>query len=156
MREATAQLLEQLQKAPWFTAIGQPLAEPDVVRLTKWMDAVAAASDPWWEMLGYQQAIALREAAAADPEAEARWGQVEKELEAQVRALVARQVAPLRAERGFPAQAEMVLGHHLRHALLETEFLDLSEPGYFGEFAQWVLRGRMPCGVDERGQMLIY
>jgi hypothetical protein len=156
MRESTLQLLEQLQKASWFAAIGQPLAERGVVRLTKWMDATAAATDPWWEMMGYQQAMALREAAGADPEAEARWEQVDKELDAQVRPLVARQVAPLRAERGFPAQTEMVLGHHLRHALLETEFLDLPEPGYFVGFAQWILRGRMPCGTDETGRLMVY
>ncbi|HMP04556.1 MAG TPA: hypothetical protein PKC45_18870 [Gemmatales bacterium] len=157
MRDATTQLLQQLQTTPWFTQIGQPLDEPEIMRLGKWMDAMAASADPWWEMVGYQQAVALREAVAgASPEADARWEKLAEQFAAVVRPLVARQVKPLRAERGFPAEAEMILGHHLRHALLELELLAADEPGFFVEYAHWLLRGRMVCGVDENGRVLIY
>ncbi len=157
MRPATSALLSQFQQAQWFSAIGQSLDDPDVVRVTRWMDAIGFITDPWWEMLGYQQGLALQEAAiAADPQVETRWKKMDEELAALVRPLVARQVAPLRAERGFPAEAEMVLGYHLRNALLETELLELPEPGYFREVADWLLRGRLPCGVDESGKLRVY
>lgn len=157
MRDTTTELLRQLQDTPWFTHCGQPVNAPEIKVVTKWLDVVAAMTDPWWEMVGYQQALELREAVIeAAPEGAALWDKHAEQFAAEVRPLVARQVAPVRSKRGFPVEAEMVLGHHLRHALLETELLAPEEPGFFVEYAQWLLRGRFVCGIDKKGRLLIY
>jgi hypothetical protein len=95
-------------------------------------------------------------AAEADPTSKSGWDTLDKQIFEAVRPLVAQQVAPLRAERGFPMQAEIVLGHQIRHALLEEEFLAQVEPGFFKHIALWILRGRYPCGMGEDGRLFIY
>lgn len=157
MNEAASGLLKRLDEADWFGNIGKDLADPSVVHVTRWLDAIAAATDGWWETVGYQFAMALRETVGeADPIASATWETLETELGGAIRPMLARKVKSLRDERGFPLEAEMILGHQVKHAVLEVEFLALPEPGFFGSIAVWVLNGRYPCGVTSDGVLKIY
>jgi hypothetical protein len=152
-----AELLKQLQEANWFASIGRPLDDPHVIRVDKWMAAIASLTDGWWEVCGYERALALRRAAVdGDRELAGAWEQLDEQLVEVVRPLLARQVGPVRAERGFPVEAEMILGHQVRHALLEAQFLGRAAAGFFSEIASWLLRGRLPCGMNQAGKLLVY
>lgn len=157
MQDDSSTLLRDLEEATWFLHIGQPLKERGVLHVTKWIDAVTAATGGWWEMISYRQSIALQDAVVAhDKKQMTEWKRLDRRLHNEVRELTTRKVSLLRAERGFPSEAEMILAYQIRHAVLETEFLGMEEPMLFRVVVSWLLRGRYACGLNGRGRLMVY
>lgn len=157
MRAATKELYDRLRTTPWFTQCGQPLNMRGIKAVSRWLDAVNAMTDGYWEVVGYQQALALREAVEQEnPAGASRWEELTEAWQPLIQKLVAEKIRAIRLERGFPGYGEMILAHNLRHALLEKELLEMEEPGFFVNYAEWILGGRLPCGVDAKGRLMVY
>lgn len=157
MRESTNSLLGELRDLAWFHAAGKPVKDENIVSVTRWLDALGYLESGYWEMLGYQQGIAMEDAVKKFGKGmNKRWKEAVVELRPLAREIVMQNMRPIREKREWPVQVDMIADYDLSYALLEKEFSDLVNSGFFGMKAHWYLQGHLPCGVTEEGKLVIY
>lgn len=156
MTDPCQQLLAQLESTEWFSAVGGAVTDPEVVQVPTWLEALQWFGNGHWEVLGYEQGVALqKEVAAGGKEARRRWKQAVAELTPLARELVMRKAGKVKAERELPTLFLMIVDYDVRHALLEAEFANLVAPGFFTLKANWYLQGHFPCGLTPEGKLVI-
>ena len=146
MHPRTRAALEELERASWFSEVGQPVRGPFVV-LRSWDKAVAScASDEWQDLLleaanRYTESLARR---SADRFQE--WNRIVGEVKPFAEDLVARKAGAVVEAHGLPEIFEDTVRWDILHVCMEAEYADVSPPGFFASQAYWYVQGHFPCG----------
>ena len=90
------------------------------------------------------------------PAREVKSAALVNELRPLAREVVMQKVRPTREKRNWTIQLDMIVDYDLSYALLEREFDEVLELGFFGLKAHWFLEGHLPCGVTEEGALIVY
>jgi hypothetical protein len=159
MHARTRATLEELGRASWFSAVGEPVSGPFVV-LRSWAEAAAScASDTWQELLleasnRYCETIAARSRTRWN-----EWNRIVDEVKPFAEELVERKIRATVEDNGLPKVFEDTVRWDILHVCMEAEYADVSPPGYFASQAYWYVQGHFPCGwvgPFPEGKLVLY
>lgn len=157
MRDGTRALLSAFEDLDWFHAVGKPIQKGDIVHVTRWLDAVGHLTSGWYEMLGYREGTSMQDAVEQSGKGMTqRWKEAEKELRPLARQVVMEKVREIREQRRWTVMLDMIVDYDVSCALLEREFEDVLNAGFFGLKAYWYLQGHLPCGVSPDDKLIVY
>jgi hypothetical protein len=159
MHPRTRATLDELERAPWFSALGAPVSGPFVV-LGSWEEAArSCASGPWQDLLLEASNRYCESLARRDRERWNRWNGVVAQVKPAAADLVRRKVGPVVQAHALPSVVEDTVAWDILHVCMEAEYADVSPPGFFASQAYWYVHGRFPCGWDgpfPEGKLILY
>jgi hypothetical protein len=155
----TRATLDELERAAWFSAVGQPVSGPCVV-LGSWPEAVASCASLEWENLtleaanAYAVQLARRNRVRWD-----RWNDVVKDVKPASEALVARKIRSVVDQHSLPKVFADTVSWDILHVCMEAEYADVFPPGFYASQAYWYVQGHFPCGWEgafPEGKLILY
>lgn len=159
MHPRTTALLENLDRAEWFCAVGVPDSKKVVV-VASWNEAIKSCNTIEWENIGIENANKLsRPVARIDRERFERWNEIVREIKPSVIALVERKIAAVEREHALPKVFRHAVEWDILSAYLEAEYSDLVPLGFYTELASWYMKGHFPCGWEGEypdGRLIVY
>ena len=159
MRAETILELRALEQVPWFRNTGMGKFE-EVVRVTSWLEAVAACASLKWQ--NTQQRAGNRLAAAVQTvswDQHNRWNEILKIADPIIDELLKRDVDPILQTQAIPSIVLKRVRCDLQGFALETEFNEIVEPGFFSRLADYYRRGHFPCGWEgeyPQGRLILF
>jgi hypothetical protein len=159
MHQKTITLLEDFQKAHWFSMVGADDTFAAVV-LRSWNEAIACCSSIEWEDLGLDTANEYRRRLAE--RSKDRWTKWNDTVVAMKRTLipfVSDKIEPVVREHSLPKAFEHSVQWDILHACMEMEYADVCPPGFYANLASWYIKGHFPCGWQgafPQGMLVIY
>ncbi len=159
MKPETLAAFDRLERADWFSALGQPREGPFVI-VSSWEEALEQCGSDQWQDLILEAANRYSEAVARkDAERFRLWNMVAVEVRSVALPLVERTLRSVGAVNGLPKALEDAVRWDMIHFGLECEFSDVFPPGFFASQAYWYLNGRFPCGWRgdfPEGKLVLY
>lgn len=160
MQDQTMLLLARLEKADWFARIGLKDTEEAVV-LSSWQEAALSCSALRWEAVEMEASSLLggRVQEIALDRYHGDWSNHVHEVKPHVRTLLRKKAEPISREQNLPKAFEGSVEWDILGACLELEYADICPPLFFGNLAQWYLKGHFPCGWLGNfpdGKLIIY
>lgn len=150
MQARTIATLQQIESISWFSQVGQNLEE-DVVACSSWELALKYAAQLRWENYKYQKAGDLSEALMRqDRNRYRKWNSTVRELKAALEAKVFPAVRAYQHAQGLPDLLLHEVQWDMLHVLLEAEYSDVIEPGFYTDHAFWYFQGHFPCGWESK------
>jgi hypothetical protein len=159
MHRRTLAVLEELQKAHWFSRVGVPDTSLAIV-LSSWQEAIACCSSIEWENLqleasGDNHVAVMRRS----KEREAKWNDIVNELKKTTIPLVRNKIEPVVRQHGLPKVFGDSVEWDILGVCLESEYADLGLPGFYKNLAAWYVKGHFPCGWEgafPQGMLIVY
>jgi hypothetical protein len=159
MNIRTHATLEELERAQWFSSVGQKDTEVAVV-LSSWQEAVkSCASDEWQDLILEAANLYREQLVRRDKERFRRWNEIVEEVKAYTMPLVARKTEAVVEEHQLPKVFVDTVHWDVMHLAMESEYADVYPPGFFASQAYWYVRGHFPCGWKghfPEGTLIIY
>jgi hypothetical protein len=159
MHQRTLSLLEELQKAHWFSRVGMR-DTLDAIVLVSWHDALLFRALPEWEDLRLEMANQYRERLdERSRERFAKWNEIVGSLNKTLVPFVRGKIEPVVREHSLPNAFASTVEWDILHACMETEYADVYPPGFYANLASWYVKGHFPCGwqgVFPQGMLIIY
>lgn len=156
MQPQTKSLLDELERAEWFYAVGLQ-TDKDVIGVSSWDEAVNFCSTSAWA--NFKQDHANRLTVYLSRTARERyqeWNDIVRKIKARTEPLVESKLDPLVLEFGLARAVDDDVRWDVLHACMELEYADLRPPAFYAELMEWYLKGRFPCGWgarDARGRI---
>jgi hypothetical protein len=159
MHRNTLAVLEQLQKASWFSHVGAHDTTAAII-LSSWRQAIAFCGSPEWEDLRLEMANQYCERIARhSKERFARWNEIVDGLKKTLVPLVREKIEPVVQQQNPPKAFEDSVRWDIIHLCMEMEYSDVVPPGFYAGLGSWYIRGHFPCrwrGVFPEGMEIIY
>jgi hypothetical protein len=161
MQPRTAATVEQLRESQWFARVGIHDAPSTAVFASSWQEAIDLCSAAEWENYQLEAANLFREALfRKSPLRYAEWNNhvlavrpVAIEI-AQERCAAVELDVPDRGRFLESVEWDMI------HLLVEAEYADVLEPGFFCRLGWWYVNGHFPCGwrgpFSIEGRLVVY
>jgi hypothetical protein len=159
MRRGTVEILDELQKAQWFSRVGISDTSRAMV-LASWQDAIMCCGTIDSENYrieasnGNHAQVMLR-----SKERESEWNDIVDMLKKTTIPFVRRKIEPVVRDHKLPKVFEGTVQWDILGVCLESEYADLGLSGFYRNLAQWYLNGHFPCGWQGEfpdGVLIIY
>jgi hypothetical protein len=159
MNRRTHEILDELQKAHWFSRVGVPDTDAVIV-LRSWQQAIACCSSLDWENLRLEASndnhvhVMDRSMERAN-----KWNDIVNELKKTLIPFVRRKIEPVVREHELPRVFQGRVQWDILGVCIETEYADLGLPGFYANLASWYIKGHFPCGWQgayPEGMLIIY
>jgi hypothetical protein len=159
MNRRTHEILDELQKAHWFSRVGVPDADAVIV-LRSWQQAITCCSSLEWENLRLE-ASGDNHVHVMDRSMERanKWNGIVDDLKKSLVPFVRRKIESVVREHKLPRVFETIIQWEILGVCIETEYADLGLPGFYANLASWYVKGHFPCGwqgVFPQGTLIIY
>jgi hypothetical protein len=159
MQQGTLKLLDEFQKAPWFSRVGVT-DTLDALVLLSWNQAINHCDSIEWENLELDMANEYRRhLAKRSKERWLKWNDTVDALKKTLIPFVRGKIDPVVREYKLPKGFEHTVQWDILHACMETEHADVCPTGFYGNLASWYIKGHFPCGwqgVFPQGMLIIY
>jgi hypothetical protein len=159
MHRTTLGILEDLQKAHWFSHVEVPDA-PTAVVLTSWQEAIALCDSLEWENLQLDMANEYRRRLRErSKERWVKWNDIVVGLKVTLIPFVRGKIEPIVREYKLPKVFEASVQWDMLHVCMETEYADVYPPGFYANLASWYIKGHFPCGWQgtfPQGMQIVY
>jgi hypothetical protein len=155
----TRATLDELNRAAWVSAVGEPVSGAFVV-LRSWAEAAASCGSPEWQELlleasnRYCESVAARSRKRWD-----EWNRIVGEVKPFAEELVERKVCSTVEANGLAKVFPDTVRWDILHACMEAEYADVFPPGFFASQAYWYVQGHFPCGwvgSFPEGRLVLY
>lgn len=158
MHGRTEATLQDLSRAYWFSRVGLP--ETDVEVLSSWQQAVEGSSSPDWRDLCLEAANQYRERLVErSVERFRRWNDLVAEIRPVAQLLVREKTRDVVVKNDLPIAFLNAVDWDIIHVCMEAEYADVYPPGFYASQAYWYANGRFPCGWQGEfptGKLIIY
>jgi hypothetical protein len=159
MHSRTIAILDQLEKASWFSRVGVNEGSAIIV-VTGWPDAIEQCSSFEWEDLRLHVLNQDRECIARRSKERLQlWNGVVDEVKGLMGPLVDRKIAEVVREHDLPEIFKIRVRNDIIRACREAEYADVRPPGFFTSIGHWYIDGHFPCGwrgAFPQGKLVIY
>jgi hypothetical protein len=159
MHPRTVAILDELERANWFSRVGMHDAATAIV-VTSWQEAIAHCASIDWENLclearnQYVDRLVER-----SKERFSKWNDIVNELRKTADPFVRRKIQPVVRKHRLPKVFEDTVQWDILTSCMEAEYADVYPPGFYASLASWYIKGHFPCGwqgVFPRGMQIIY
>jgi hypothetical protein len=159
MDPRTLAILEELQKAHWFSRVGVPDTSQAIV-LKSWPEAIACCSSIEWENFCLEASndnhvLVMRRS----KERESKWNDIVDELKKTIIPFVRHKIEPVVRTHRLPKVFEATVQWDILAVCIESEYADLGLPGFYRNLTAWYVKGHFPCGwegIFPEGMQIIY
>ena len=161
MNVFTTSLIRSLEDATWFANGGRPIGpRSEIIQTPSWERAVTQARSREWDDFLLERANDLgRELFSISEQRLSGWNELADELRPVAREIVRAKAGHYETTQGLPKTLDQILGWTILHALLEAEYSDIRKPTVYGELANWIVKGHLPCGwigAYPAGKLCVY
>ncbi len=160
----TLSLIEKLQNAPLFSAVGQEIQDVNVTKADSWRHAAKLALSKLWYNVRLEQRNNLTSRLSKwHSKRYQRWNEITRAVDPLLMPTVdaalegikpAVKLQP-RAWAEFAVSVRVDMGG----ACHETEYSDISSQCFCQSLTDWYLRGHFPCGWDgnyQSGRLIVF
>lgn len=161
MKRQTKKVINTLFATQWFFAVGE--RAKGVVRASDWAEAAKSCISQKWQDTCLEADNLLRENIYANsnarPERINRWNEIVDEMEAAIVPKVKATLEPLASKIAHLNEIESAITQMIIGYGMELEYNDLIQPGFYSGLADWLMRGRFPCGWQgeyPKGKLVVY
>jgi hypothetical protein len=159
MHSRTIAILDQLEKASWFSRVGVKEVS-SVAVVTSWPEAIEQCSLDEWEDLRLGALNQYRLCVAECSMERLRlWNDTVDEVKKVTGPIVDRKITAVVRKNSLPEIFKIRVRSDITLACMEAEFADICQPGFFTGISNWYVRGHFPCGwrgVFPQGKLVIY
>jgi len=165
LNDATVATLQELEKAKWFSRVGQPFTnegkiELPVVIVPSWKDAMNYCSaDEWGLVLNESTNLFTEKLRKESVEEFQTWNDRVADVKKVSVPLVKRKIEAVQREHNLPEIFELTVHAQISMVLMEAEYAHVIEPENFAKLAFWFVNGHFPCGWKgefPNGNLVIY
>jgi hypothetical protein len=160
MHPRTTATLEKLEKADWFTHVGEKDTTEAIIVLSSWQEAIEHCSSVEWENLGLEAANQYRERLLERSKQRFNeWNDLVAQIKLATEPLVRGKIEAVAREHGLPKIFEDTVQWDILHVCMEAEYADVYQPGYYASQAYWYVKGHFPCGWEgefPKGKLIMY
>lgn len=159
MNPRTTATIEELECANWFSAVGQFDLE-HVKILSTWDEAIDVCVRTAWRDITFEAKNLLTERIfKAGRERFNDWNNILKAIEPNVKDLVRRKIGKVAHDYDLPELFTKCVEWDIRMLLMESEYSDVCQPGFFSALAFFYVKGHFPCGWEgqhPQGRLIVY
>ena len=159
MHPRTIATLDELEKAAWFSHVGEKDTEAAIV-LSSWEEAGRFCSSLEWQNLCLDALNQYRERLVErSKERFQNWNEVVTEIKVTTIPLVRRKISPVVSANSLPRDFEGMVQWDILGVCMEAEYADVYPPGFYASQAYWYVKGHFPCGWEgnfPEGKLIIF
>ena len=159
MHPRTLRTIEKLEKATWFSHVGEKDTAAAIV-LSSWEEAIERCASIEWENLCLEASNQYRaRLLERSKERFIRWNDVVAELKPVTIPFVHHKLGSVVREYDLPKVFEDTVQWDILGVCLEAEYADVYPPGFYASQAYWYVKGHFPCGWEGKfpeGRLIIF
>lgn len=159
IKDVTSETIRHLKHVNWFVNCGVKDVQTPIV-LESWEEAIKECSSIKWENLCIETAnnFALK-VLKKDRERYKEWNNVVELIRPYADEIINEKVLPVQKENNLSEIFITRTNWDVIHLLIEAEYSDVCDPGFYTSNAYWYVKGHFPCGWRgdlKTGKLIIY
>ena len=144
----TLTTLRELDAASWFSRVGIPDFKT-VLMLSNWTEAMQWCGMLEWENLRLEVCNQYREELLRRSESRLNlWNTIVQAARAEIQPRAEAWTAKVVKEHELPKRFVDDVRWDMLNLLMEAEYDDIMEPGFYTRLAFWYVKGHFPCGYE--------
>ncbi len=159
MHPRTISTLHELEKADWFSHVGEKDAAAATV-LSSWGEAGEHCASLEWQNLCLEALNQYRERLLErSKEKFQKWNEIVAQVKLTTIPFVRRKIQPIVSAHNLPRDFEGMVQWDVLGVCMESEYAEVYPPGFYASQAYWYVRGHFPCGWEgnfPQGRLIIY